>query len=250
MVAATRRVRLTYPTFLVSEARHLTVRDNEGDPPQEEPSNFRGVPFAKLLRYYLWLGTLGFGGPIAAVGYMQRDLVEKRGWLSREEFLNGVALGQTMPGPLAAQVSMWVGYLRGGSLGALAVAIPFILPSFILVVGIGYLYHRYQGLAIVASLFYGIAPAVMAIIAIASVRLARLTNKRDTRLWVISATVLVVTAITASEIALLFIGAGLAMMLWEAPPKWAAWRGGAPARAYARRVPPCSASRRRSAWVG
>lgn len=135
------------------------------------PQSFKNIPFRDVLRYYLWLGALGFGGPIATVGYMQRDLVEKRKWLDRDDFLNGVALGQTMPGPLAAQVSMWVGYLRAGALGALAVAVPFILPSFMLVVGIGYLYRRYQGLPIVQSLFHGIAPAVMAIIVIAAIKL-------------------------------------------------------------------------------
>src|SRR6266536_629237 len=89
-----------------------------------------------VLGYFLGLGTWGFGGPIATVGYMQRDLVERHGWLDREDFLNGVALGQTMPGPLAAQVAMWVGYLERGPLGAFLVAIPFILPSFVLVVGV------------------------------------------------------------------------------------------------------------------
>src|SRR3954470_8390015 len=88
------------------------------------------VPLREFLRYFLGLGTWGFGGPIATVGYMQRDLVERRGWIGREDFLDGVALGQTMPGPLAAQVAMWVGYLQSGSLGALAVAVMFILPSF------------------------------------------------------------------------------------------------------------------------
>jgi chromate transporter len=177
------------------------------------------VPFRRILKYFLWLGCFGFGGPIATVGYMQRDLVEKREWLDREDFLNGVALGQTMPGPLAAQVSMWVGYLRAGWLGALAVAAPFILPSFVLVVAVAYLYRRYQGLAVVQSLFYGIAPAVMAIIVIAAIKLARLTNGRDRRLWIVSAVVLTVTAATSSEIALLFIGSGVAMMLLEAPPR-------------------------------
>src|SRR5437899_8827433 len=94
-----------------------------------EPPETR-VPFRSFLRYFLWLGAFGFGGPIATVGYMQRDLVEKRQWLDRSEFLNGVALGQTMPGPLAAQVAMWVGYLQAGSWGAIAIALPFILPSF------------------------------------------------------------------------------------------------------------------------
>ena len=211
---------------------------SDGAPGERQHDDFKRIPFRDLLLYYLWLGTLGFGGPIATVGYMQRDLVEKRGWLSREDFLNGVALGQTMPGPLAAQVSMWVGYLRAGALGALVVSIPFILPSFVLVVGIGYLYQRYQGLAIVGSLFYGIAPAVMAIIAIAAVKLARLTDRRDVRLWTISVAVLIVTAVTSSEIAFLFVGSGLLMMLWEAPPKGGPWRKASPAVLFGRAPTP------------
>src|SRR5438552_13993364 len=133
----------------------------ETDPRQDEEG--QKPPFRARLRYFLGLGTWGFGGPIATVGYMQRDLVERRGWLDRQDFLNGVALGQTMPGPLAAQVAMWVGYLQRGPLGALLVAVPFILPSFVLVVAVAAVYVRYQGLAVVASLFYGIAPGVMAI---------------------------------------------------------------------------------------
>jgi len=187
--------------------------------PSQGEEHTRDVPFRQLLAYFLWLGCFGFGGPIATVGYMQRDLVEKRKWVGREEFLNGVALGQTMPGPLAAQVAMWVGYIRAGSLGALAVAAPFIMPSFVLVVGVAYLYRRYEGLAIVQSLFYGIAPAVMAIIVIAAIKLARLTNGRDRRLWLVSAVILTITAATSSEIAILFVGAGMFMVLLEAPPR-------------------------------
>lgn len=181
--------------------------------PEEGP-----IGFDRFLRYFLWLGAFGFGGPIATVGYMQRDLVERRAWLEKQEFLNGVALGQTMPGPLAAQVVMWVGYLRRGALGALGTSAVFIAPSFVLVLAVAVLYVRYQGLDWVRGLFYGIAPAVMAIIAVAAVKLGRLTNKADTRLWVISAITLLVTAITGAEIALLFVGAGLFMMLWEEPP--------------------------------
>jgi chromate transporter len=96
----------------------------------------RTVGFGAYLRYFLGLGTWGFGGPIASVGYMQRDLVERRGWLTEAEFLDGVALGQTMPGPLAAQVVMWVGYLRKGWAGALATAAAFIGPSFLLVLAV------------------------------------------------------------------------------------------------------------------
>jgi chromate transporter len=178
------------------------------------------VPLRRFVRYFLGLGTWGFGGPIATVGYMQRDLVEQRRWLGRGEFLNGVALGQTMPGPLAAQVVMWVGYLQAGALGALATAIPFILPSFVLVLGVAVVYVQYQGLGVIQSLFYGIAPAVMAVLAVAAVKLARLTDGTDARLWVISAATLIVTAVTGAEIAVLFLAAGLVMMVWEAPPRF------------------------------
>jgi chromate transporter len=174
--------------------------------------------FVSFLRYFLGLGTWGFGGPIASVGYVQRDLVERRGWLDRQDFLNGVALGQTMPGPLAAQVVMWVGYLEAGAAGALATAIAFILPSFVLVLAVAYFYVRYEGLNIVQSLFYGIAPAVMAIIAVAAVKLARLTDEKDLRLWGISLLIFGVTALSGAEIALLFIAAGFLMIALDAPP--------------------------------
>lgn len=176
------------------------------------------VSFARFVRYFLGLGTWGFGGPIATVGYMQRDLVEKRGWVSRQDFVNGVALGQTMPGPLAAQVVMWVGYLQRGALGALGTSLIFILPSFVLVLTVAFFYVQYQGLAVVQAIFYGVAPAVMAIIAFAAVKLARLTNQRDVRLWVISGVILAVTALTGAEIAVLFVAAGLVMVVWDAPP--------------------------------
>lgn len=189
---------------------------------EAQPGPVEAVPFRRYLGYFLGLGTWGFGGPIATVGYMQRDLVEKRRWLDRQEFLDGVALGQTMPGPLAAQVAMWVGYLQRGAFGALAVSAPFILPSFVVVLGVAIAYDRYEGLEWVQALFYGIAPGVVAIIAIAAVKLARLTNAKDVRLWIISAVLLVVTAVTGAEIAWLFLAAGVAMMLWEAPPRFLA----------------------------
>jgi chromate transporter len=180
----------------------------------------RAVPLRRFLAYFLGLGTWGFGGPIATVGYLQRDLVERRAWLTRQDFLDGVALGQTMPGPLAAQVVMWLGYLRAGTLGALVTAAAFIAPSFLLVLAVAIGYAHYQGLPLVQALFHGIAPAVMAIIAVAAVKLARLTNRRDLRLWTISAILALVTAFTGAEIALLFIAAGLVMIALDAPPRW------------------------------
>jgi chromate transporter len=192
----------------------------EPTPAPTGPGGVEPPGFGQLLRYFLGLGTWGFGGPIATVGYMQRDLIERRAWLERRDFLNGVALGQTMPGPLAAQVVMWVGYLQRGAAGALATSAAFILPSFVAVVAVAILYVHYQGLSVVQALFYGIAPAVMAVIGLAAVKLARLTNHADVRLWVISALTLAVTAATGAEIAWLFLAAGLVMMVWDAPPKF------------------------------
>jgi chromate transporter len=197
-----------------------------GPNPSAPPPSREGGGLPRLLRYFLWLGTFGFGGPIATVGYMQRDLVENRNWVTEPEFLNGVALGQTMPGPLAAQVVMWVGYLRAGALGALATAGAFIVPSFAAVLAVAVFYVRSQGLDWVQSTFYGVAPGVMAIIAIAAVKLARLTNRTDPRLWAITAVTLTVTAVTGAEVALLFVGAGLLMLAWDAPPRFLRRPGG------------------------
>jgi chromate transporter len=187
--------------------------ERDGDRP--EPQRLGAV-----LRYFLRLGTLGFGGPIAVVGYMQRDLVEQRGWISKQDFLDGVALGQTMPGPLAAQVAMWVGYLKRGAGGAAATALAFIAPSFLMVFTVAAVYAHYSGLAIVQSLFYGIAPAVMAIITIAACKLVRLTDGKDRRAWAISAVVFTVTATTGREPIYLIVGAGLLMILLDARPAW------------------------------
>jgi chromate transporter len=195
--------------------------DDGGTAAENRPATeVERVGFGRFLRYFLGLGALGFGGPIATVGYMQRDLVEQRRWMSKEDLVDGIALGQTMPGPLAAQVAMWVGYLHRGALGALGTAAAFVAPSFVLVVIISFLYVRYQGLPAVQSLFYGISPAVIAIIVLAVVKLSRLTNAGDIRLWVISAIIGVATAVTGTEVALLIIAAGLVILLWDAPPGW------------------------------
>jgi chromate transporter len=183
------------------------------------------------VRYFLRLGTLGFGGPIAVVGYMQRDLVEARGWISKQDFLDGVALGQTMPGPLAAQVAMWAGYLKRGAPGAAATALAFIAPSFLMVTAVAAVYAHYSGLPIVQSLFYGIAPAVMAIITIAAYKLVRLTDGKDWRAWAISTVVFTVTATTGREPIYLIVGAGLLLILLDARPAWRLPRRKPPATA-------------------
>jgi len=167
-----------------------------------------GRTFAGLVRYYLKLGSSGFGGPIALVGYMQRDLVEDRRWFTEQEFQQAIAVGQTMPGPLAAQAAMWFGYLHAGARGAAAVAVPFVLPPFLIVTGVAVLYAEYQGLVWVHDIFRGVGPAVLAIIAIAAYKLARSTNKTDPVLWGIALVLCAVTAIAGAEIVWLFLLAG------------------------------------------
>jgi chromate transporter len=160
-----------------------------------------------LVRYFAKLGSWGFGGPIALAGYMHRDLVAKRRWYSEDEYQQGLAISQAMPGPLAAQLAMWLGYLQRGWLGALAVAVPFVVPPFLIVIAIAIVYARYQGLGLVQDVFFGVAPAVLAIIAIASYKLARVTNKRDPVLWAIAGVQCVATVITGKEIIWPFLAA-------------------------------------------
>ena len=197
----------------------MNVSDTPAPTGEQDAAPPPAPGFGAVLRYFLRLGTIGFGGPIAVVGYMQRDLVEQRKWFAKQDFLDGVALGQTMPGPLAAQVAMWVGYLRRGALGALATAVAFIMPSFLMVTVVAALYAHYSGLSVVQSLFYGIAPAVMAIIAIAAYKLVKLTDGKDKRAWAISILVFAVTALTGSEPIYLIVGAGLLLILLDARPR-------------------------------
>src|SRR5690348_14449133 len=145
---------------------------------------------------------------------MQRDLVEQRGWFTETEYRQGLALAQTMPGPLAAQLAMWFGFLQAGAFGAAAVAVPFVLPPCLLVTAVAVLYTNYQGLAVVHQIFLGVGPAVLAIIAIAAYKLAKATNKRDPRLWVIAAGVCAVTAVAKTEIVWLFLAAGAFGLLY------------------------------------
>lgn len=162
-----------------------------------------------LVRYFLTLGASGFGGPIALVGYMRRDLVEQRRWYTEAEFQQGLAVGQMMPGPLAAQTAMWLGYLQAGARGAAAVAAPFVLTPFLAVTAVAILYAHYQGLPAVQHVFRGVGPAVLAIIAIAAYKLGRATNKTDPVLWTIAAILCAATVISGAEIVWLFLAAGI-----------------------------------------
>jgi chromate transporter len=182
------------------------VSDTTAAAPAVAPAN--GRTLGGLVRYFLRLGSSGFGGPIALVGYMQRDLVEQRRWFTEAEFQQALAVGQTMPGPLAAQVAMWLGFLQAGTLGAIAVTIPFVAPTCLLVTAVAVVYAEYQGLAWVHAVFLGVGPAVLAIVAIAAVKLARSTNKRDPTLWTIAVIVAAATVVSGSEIVWLFLAAG------------------------------------------
>lgn len=172
----------------------------------------------ELVRYFFKLGTIGFGGPAALVGYMRRDLVEDRRLVDESTFNLSIALAQIMPGPLAAQTAMAIGYFRGGVVGATLVGLAFILPSFVMVLGLGAFYVAFGGMSWMQAMFYGIGPAVIAIITIAAHRLARGTNKRDPLLWTVFGVMFVVTAWTGTELGPLFIMAGLVALLSRAWP--------------------------------
>ena len=138
-----------------------------------------------LVAYFLRLGATGFGGPIALAGAMERDLVDQRRWFTSEEYLRGLALAQLAPGPLAAQLAIYLGWARGGILGATLVGIAFVLPSFLIVLVLSMLYIRFHGLAWMQAVFYGVGAAVIGIIARSAIKLTRLTLKRDALLWIV-----------------------------------------------------------------
>jgi chromate transporter len=171
-----------------------------------------------FVRYFLYLGSLGFGGPVALAAFMHRDLVEERRWVSEEEYGLGMALAQIMPGPLAAQLAIALGYFKHGIVGATAVGIAFVVPSFCMVVAISMAYVRFGGLWWMQALFYGIGAAVIAVIAIAAYKLSRSTNKRDPLLWVIFGALALVTVWAQAELAEFFVIAGLVVLFVRARP--------------------------------
>ena len=166
------------------------------------------IPIRDLVRYFLRLGALGFGGPVALCGQMEKELVQEKRWVTQEEMLEGIAVCQSLPGPLAIQVGVFISYLRGGFWGAWAGGWAFILPNFILVAALGALYVRLGGLPAVTAIFYGVSPAVIALILHSCYRLAKLGMK-DTLQWGIAAACLVVTVAVRAEVALLFLASGI-----------------------------------------
>ena len=170
-------------------------------------------PLREIVLYFLRLGTLGFGGPVALVGLMEKELVSERQWLTREEMRNAVAVSQTLPGPLAIQVGIFIAYLRGGFWGAWAGGWAFILPNFLIVAVLGALYVHFGGLSWMTAVFYGVSPAVIALILHSSYRLAKL-GMEDWLQWVIAAACFVVTVLLEAEVAILFIISGIVGILY------------------------------------
>ena len=173
----------------------------------------------QLIGYALKLGTVGFGGPVALVGYMQRDLVESRRWISEADFKEGLTLAQLMPGPLAAQLAMYLGYVHYRILGATLVGLAFIIPSFLMVVALGAAYVKYGGLTWMQAVFYGVGAAVIGIIAISAYKLTAKNIGKDKLLWGIYLVSAAITVITQSESVWLFLGAGVLVWLIKAPPR-------------------------------
>jgi chromate transporter len=180
------------------------------------------VPLHRLVLYFLELGAIGFGGPIALCGFMQRDLVEREGWLTREDYLDGLALAQLAPGPLAAQLAIYIGWRRAGVWGATAVGVAFVLPSLVMVIVLAHLYVRYAAVStMIAGLFYGIGAAVIAVIVRSAYKLVRLTLASDAALWIVFTANAIVTAITEQEVVTVILVSGVLVVL-------ARWRGSVP----------------------
>ncbi|MFJ1252324.1 chromate transporter [Cupriavidus sp. CuC1] len=190
------------------------------DMPHATVAERPGYTLWQLVLYMLRLGTLGFGGPVALAGYMHRDLVDERKWITDADYKEGLALAQLAPGPLAAQLSIYLGYVHYRIVGATLVGIAFVIPSFLMVVALGWAYVRFGGLTWMQSVFYGVGAAVIGIIAISAYKLTNKSVGKDKLLWVIYLVLATVTVVTESEIAWLFLAAGMVVWFWRAPPKW------------------------------
>jgi chromate transporter len=191
-------------------------------------SESRSYTLRQLVAYFFKLGTVGFGGPVALVGYMHRDLVEQRKWITEEDYKEGLALAQLAPGPMAAQLAIYLGFVHYKVLGATLTGFAFVVPSFIMVVGLGMAYKLYGGLPWMQSVFYGVGAAVIGIIAVSTYKLTtkfigkfnRQSFKDKWLLWFFFSSGLSVTVITRKENLWLFLLSGFVYMLLKAPPKW------------------------------
>ena len=181
-----------------------------------------------LTNYFLKLGTTGFGGPVALVAYMHRDLVVNKKWISEAEFKEGLALAQLAPGPLAAQLGIYLGYVHYGVIGATLAGFAFVVPSFIMVLLLGMAYKLFGGLAWMQAVFYGVSAAVVGIILISLYKLTIKSISRFTLedmgqhwiLWLFYLVAAIITFVTKTENLFVFLAAGLVYMAIKAPPGW------------------------------
>jgi chromate transporter len=180
----------------------------------------RSYTLWQLIAYFLRLGALGFGGPVALAGHMDRDLVERRQWFTEADYKEGLALAQLAPGPLAAQLAIYLGFVHYSFLGATLVGLAFVLPSFLMVIGLGWAYTHFGGLGWMQAVFYGVSSAVIGIIAVSTWKLSTKNIGKDKLQCAIFAVAAAVTIITQSEELWLFLGAGILVWLLRAPPKF------------------------------
>src|SRR5687767_11538484 len=174
----------------------------------------------ELIAYFLKLGTIGFGGPVALIGYMHRDLVEQRKWITEDDYKEGLALSQLAPGPLAAQLAIYLGYVDYKIIGATLAGVAFVVPSFIMVLALGYAYVQYGGLPWMQSIFYGVGAAVIGIIAISSYKLTKKTIGKDWLLWIIFIVLAVTTFVTEHENIWLILAAGFIVWFYRSTPSF------------------------------
>src|SRR5690242_5648226 len=217
----------------------------------ERTSAARGYTLWQMIQYMLKLGTLGFGGPVALVGYMHRDLVGERRWISEADYKEGLTLAQLMPGPLAAQLAIYLGYVHYGITGATLAGVTFVLPSFVMVVALGAAYVAYGGLTWMQAVFYGVGAAVIGIIASSAYKLTTKSIGKDKLLWAIYVFAAAVTIITESELVWVFLVGGLLAWFVKAPPRWLPGRSSAPMVALlpaANLLPAACALGARSDW--
>jgi chromate transporter len=222
-----------YTDYSLFSNLNCTMEDSGMEtPPAAAPETAENAqaPYSllDLTRYFLRLGTIGFGGPVALVGYMHRDLVVQRGWISEDDYREGMALAQLSPGPLAAQLGIYLGFVHYGVLGATLAGLAFVLPSFFMVLAIGIAYRSYGGLPWMQALFYGVGAAVIGIIAVSAWKLTVKSVgeirpeaiRRNWLLWVFYLFAGIYTVITRREEVWTFIAAGLIYMAVKAPPRW------------------------------
>jgi chromate transporter len=194
------------------------MNDVSAAPPAAPPTG--RYTLWQLVGYMLGLGTWGFGGPVALVGYMYRDLVERRQWMTEAEYKEGLTLAQLMPGPLAAQLAIYLGFVHHRFLGATLVGLAFVLPSFFMVLALGAAYVSYGGIGWMQAVFYGVGAAVIGIIAMSAYKLTTKNIGKDKLLWAIFLVNAVATAILQAEVVWAIVGAGVLVWLLRAPPNF------------------------------